>query len=140
MSGLIAIGILLAYALIGGMVGRFAWARYRRQKGCWPPPKCDSHYGHDFIDHGGVVGLGAGIVWPLMIPILCGSHMSDRLTMRDERLVQKENRRTAEHERKIAEMNAARKLADAEKEKTLADIKFLVENGIKADVPGLYDA
>jgi hypothetical protein len=74
----------------------------------------------------------AGIGWPLAAPALFGVFAANlRATSAD--------RAERKHERKIKELSAQQALAREQKEKTLADIQFLVENGIKADVAGLYE-
>ena len=132
MNIIIHLGIYFAYAMIGGIIGRMIWIRYRRAMGCWP--KCKASH-HDLVHHYLPLALAGGIFWPLTIPIGCGTYIGDLLTRSEER----DARRKIKHDRKLAELEASRKLKEAERQKTLADIQFLVENGIHADVPGLYE-
>ena len=79
------------------------------------------------------------IFWPVMTPVLAGYGLSEYLSTKDSRAAKREEREKREHERKMAELKMARENKQIEAEAAMANIKFLVENGIKADVPGLYD-
>jgi len=74
----------------------------------------------------------AGIAWPAAVPAVAGILASGWLGGREDRAQRREKRKQADHERKMAELAAQREM-------TMESVKFLVENGIQAEVPGLFD-
>lgn len=128
--GLITMSVL-GYAFVGGLFGWFFYAASdKRCKRC--------RNGRCSYDHGGAAGL-MGIFWPFTFPACAGAMLANRFTTNEERAKAKATQKDRDHERRIAELQAEQRLAQTQKERTLADIKFLVENGIHADVPGLYE-
>lgn len=128
---LIVVGGIIGYLFTSGMVGySFYVNRKRRCKECrkygWE--KCYS-----------ITASFFGILWPFTVPMLFGALTANYLGDRDGRAERKEQRLDAEHKRKMAELEAQQKLADQQRIATMESVKFLVENGIKADVPGLFD-
>ena len=124
MTAIVVIAIIAAYIFVGGYVGmRFYAGRLDRYKDCKNDWAC-----YDWHE---CAAFWIGFGWPLTLPMIAGATVSTRReakTSRDER----------RHKQKLELIKAQEKLAREQKEKTLADVKFLVENGIHADVPGLY--
>lgn len=126
------IGGVLGYAFLGGGVG---WLVYEHAvKGC---STCRSR--RDCSREHDTKAFFFGLGWPLTIPIVAGMVVAERVANPDKRRAAKVTRKEREHERKIEELQAQQELVTAQRDKTLADVKFLVENGIHAEVPGLYD-
>lgn len=132
MSVVLTVAAVMGYAFMGGLVG---WQLYqvnvKRCKDCARGSFC--------MDLHALPPTLAAVAWPLALPLAAGAAVSNYVTTGDERLVRKANRKAKEHEQRLAELDAERKLAAEQKEKTLADIQFLVENGINAQVPGMYE-
>jgi hypothetical protein len=134
---LIIITSILVYAFIGGW---FGWLFYcnasKRCPDCkrveatknasdpWNRAECYSEHG--------ISALFLGFGWPVTLPAVGGS-------MTANYFVSREIREKDKHQNRLAELEAERKLVREQRERTLTDIKFLAENGIKADVPGLYE-
>ena len=130
MSALIVITSLLAYAFVAGFIGsRFYRTRTNQCDDC-QKVRAGRPYAECYKDHA-VPACAVGVGWPAMLPVIAGILASDQ-TGRAER-------RERKHDRRMAELAAEKDLAREQKEKTMADIRFLAENGIKADVPGLYE-
>lgn len=123
MIALLVIVSIISYSFIGGMTGYGFYATRKRR--C---RECQSNYCVN--DHGASAGF-FGAFWPLTIPMLLGALIANYFNDRESRMERKEKRLNAEHERKMTEIEAQRVA-------TMESVKFLVENGIKADVPGLY--
>jgi hypothetical protein len=130
------IGGVFTYAFIGGATG---WTIYSTH-----PQRCKdittrgNRYGERRCTHDiGEVGVATGVFWPLALPAAAGMVVAEFITSRTIRLEARDKRADRKHQRKLEELEAQRKLAKQQTEKSLADIKFLVENGIQADVPGL---
>jgi hypothetical protein len=77
--------------------------------------------------------------WPLILPAYGGGMVANHLVTGEERAKVKAAQKDRDHERRMTELRAEQRLARDQKERTLADIRFLVENGIHAEVPGLYE-
>jgi hypothetical protein len=124
-----------AYAFIGGA---FGWAFYLNRKAACSD--CNHSSGKGYcIDMHEMPGVIAGALWPLALPAFGGGMLANRFANSEERAQVKAKRKEREHEHRLAEVEAERELVREQKERTLADIKFLAENGIHAEVPGLYD-
>ncbi|WPH57706.1 hypothetical protein [Mycobacterium phage WXIN] len=123
-TALVIIASISAYAFVGGYVGMWLYSgRFDRCKDCRSGHRC-----YDW--HAGPALLSA-VVWPLALPVLAGGMAADR-----ER---KASRADLKHKRRLEILAAERSLAHEQANKTMADIKFLAEHGIKAEVPGLYE-
>jgi hypothetical protein len=131
MNTVLIIVAVAAYAFIGGTVGYGFYLR--RTANCADchtiRPILGTSYCH--ASHDKSAGF-LGFAWPLTIPILAGMFVARQFGTREARAEQREQRKQADHERRMAELAA-------ENAVTMDAVKFLVENGIKADVPGLYD-
>ncbi|MBB3752537.1 hypothetical protein FHT44_005049 [Mycolicibacterium sp. BK634] len=119
------IGLVMTYAFCGGVVGM---AFYRaRMKAC---PKCSKGYScsteHD------AAGVGAGLLWPLTVPVVSGVVTTNWFAQKENRAERREKRKRAEHARRMDEIEAQRVA-------TLEAIKLCEQYGIKAGVPGLYE-
>lgn len=129
---IITVGVCCGYAFIGGL---FGWLFYKTSsKRC---EKCRND--RCYSDHGMAAGFVA-ISWPLTLPACAGGMVANHLVSGEERAKVKAAHEDRDHQRRMAELGAEQKLAREQKERTLADIRFLAENGIHADVPGLYEA
>jgi hypothetical protein len=125
---LIVIGIK-TYAFIGGVFGwLFYKSNIKRCKYCSEGYRC-------MDAHRLVAGLTAA-VWPVALPVCAGGMVANHLTTRNEAKTSRDDRA---HKRRLEELESERKLVAEQKQRTLADIKFLVENGIQAAVPGLHE-
>lgn len=123
---------ILGYAFIGGLFGSlFYKTSSKRCKGCRNERHC-------FNDHGSSAAF-AGMFWPLILPAYGGGMVANHLVTGEERAKVKAAQKDRDHERRMTELRAEQRLARDQKERTLADIRFLVENGIHAEVPGLYE-
>lgn len=134
----LAIVLTLAYLFIGGFVGRRFYdgrlvrcaacsrIEQRRKDGHEPEPFYHCYSTHEFP------AAMVGCLWPIALPMVAG----DFFAQRAEGRIDRDERR---HQQHVKELEARESLAREQKEKTLADIQFLVENGIEADVPGLYE-
>lgn len=117
----IALGCL-AYGFMGGIVGQLVLGRLRRQD-CNPRLAFGDKPAPFFSSVG----------WPLVLPVLAGAWIGGWLIDGDARAKRREKQKQADHERKMAELAVQERM-------TMESVKFLVENGIQADVPGLYGA
>lgn len=128
MSAALIVLATAAYLFLGGL-GGFA-TRLRLMSKC---SDCSSREGWSCYDgHQFAFPTVVGALWPFAIPVLGGAYIAHRVTTADQRAVRREKQKQADHERKMAELEAQRAL-------TMDSVKFLMENGIKADVPGLFD-
>lgn len=136
MTALIIIASIIGYMFAGGMVGySFYMTRERRCKDC----RGEGRYYSGCMNDHGTSSVFFGAFWPFTIPMLFGALTANYFNNREGRAQRKEKRRDAEHDRKMAEIEAQRKLADEQRVAMMESVKFLVENGIKADVPGLFE-
>lgn len=125
------LAVAVAYAFIAGYVGnRFYAGRFDRCREC-ANVLAGVPYSHCFDMHA-ITAASVGLGWPITLPVISGALISKRHETRA-------SRDEAKHKRRLEELEAERKLAREQREKTLADIQFLVENGIQASVPGLYE-
>lgn len=130
MSALIVAVALVGYAFLGGAVG---WLVHQHR--CKDCQKCASRrHRHDPFN-----AALAGLVWPVVVPVVAGMIVTARFANAEAHRTAKASRQQLAHERKIAELEAQQNLVREQRAKTLTDIAFLTENGIKAEVPGLYD-
>jgi hypothetical protein len=128
-------GCIFGYAFVGGATG---WTVYSTHPRRCKHIKKGNRYDERWCTHDvGEVGVASGVFWPLALPAAGGMVVADYLTNRQLHLEARAKRADRKHQRRMEELEAQRALAKQQTQKSLADIKFLVENGIKADVPGL---
>lgn len=113
---MIPIICILIYVFIGSVTGRSIY-----MIACL---KCDETNHAIYCMHE-VVATILGALWPLGLPIYAGITVVNFAASR--------------HAQRLEKLAAEQELAQEQKERTLADIQFLVENGIQAAVPGLYE-
>lgn len=138
MTAVIVIAIIFAYVTIGGAVGKVCLDRARSSCPYWAATKKARETGRhlysyercDSDDH--VAPFFMGALWPLALPTIIGVLIGGWATGREDRAARLEKKKEADHKRKMAELEAQRAM-------TMESVKFLVENGIQADVPGLFD-
>lgn len=123
---------ILGYAFIGGL---FGWL-FHEASG----KRCRNCRNNDCYSDHGTAAVFMGIFWLLTLPACAGGMVANHLVSGEERAKVKAAHKDRDHERRMTELAAEQKLAHEQRERTLTDIKFLAENGIHADVPGLYDA
>lgn len=131
MLAMIIISSIVGYLVIGGVVGRIAHDA--------TIAGCDGHYGDYSRQRSECDGIGhhisvfwAGSLWPLYLPLLCGTTLGSVISTRKARQQSKDEREKLAHERKMAE-------AKAKAEQMKLDIRYLELQGVKASVPGLED-
>ena len=139
MTALIVIVCVLSYLMFAGASGTYLLNHARSKCLVWKAQQKAHAKGHlvpsyerceAFFDHGWT--FIAGIAWPLAAPLLIGALLGNFFSTGEERAERREKRRRDAHERKMAELQAENRM-------TMESIRVLVENGIQADVPGLYD-
>lgn len=139
MNAVIIIAIIAGYLVIGGASGSLLLSRERAKCPEWQYQQQElakGRRGSSYdrceagFDHGWTII--AGIAWPVAIPLLIGVLLGNYATTGEARAERREKRKQADHERKMAELQAQQNM-------TMESVRFLVENGIKADVPGLFD-
>lgn len=135
-TALILIGIFL-YLFVGGVVGRMQYNRDLKNCKYFKHPEAHYVSCDGPIDH--PLGVILGLAWPVAIPALAGAACAQWVEGREDREARREKRKQAEEQRKEAEHQRTMAELKARRETTMESIKFLVENGIKADVPGLFD-
>lgn len=124
----------VAYLMIGGGLGHgfYKW-RLRTCHDCHTFPYSTMPEVTNCYDFHGGPATVVGALWPLALPVLAGIGVAELVSNRGTRADRREKQKQADHERKMAEL-------EAQREMTIESVKFLVENGIQADVPGLFDA
>lgn len=125
LPGLILTAVFM-YLVVGGAAG---WrVRMRLMASC-----SDCRIGRMCVD-GHQIGfpLLIGAFWPFTGPVAVGAGITHYVSGREARSAKKEQRKQAEHERRMKELALQHDM-------TMESVRFLVENGIKADVPGLYE-
>lgn len=130
---------IASYLVFGGIVGAISLAKARSNCPLWKKTQearrtgkyLPSYEQCEFDDHVSPFFIGA--LWPLAFPAILGVGIGSWLASREDRAESREKQKQADHERKMAELEAERAM-------TMESVKFLVENGIQADVPGLFDA
>lgn len=131
---ILTIFLIVIYLFIAGMIG---WRVYStRGKRC---SSALNKYPYNCNHLHATSAWLIGAFWPFAIPVIAGSLASNYLSTGDSRAEKKAERKALEHKNRLIELKAERELVREQKEKTMADIRFLAENGIKADVPGLYE-
>lgn len=124
---LIIIGSLMAYAFLGGYTSGHARRRaIRNCNTCESGYTCKKHQ-----KKGSDPEVIAGVFWPVAIPVIAGVSLASYSTIRQDR-------KALKHERRMAELEAERRVADAKKFDTAVAMQFLIDNGVKAD-PKMFD-
>jgi hypothetical protein len=122
MAGLLWIVGISVYLFMGGLVGGVFYSVRKKRHGCYHRP-CST--GHE------PPAIFLGAFWMFGIPMIAG-------TLTAERLIGEGHRKTR-HERRMeksAVQNEGRRL---EVERARLNIAYLQQNGVNADVPGLFE-
>lgn len=126
MVAFIVVAVLFSYLFIGGLVGNLFYAgRKHRCDDCSRGSLCCD-------DHGFAASL-MGVFWLPALPMLGGMYLS-RAMESDARSL----RASLRHERRMEKVNAENESRKLEIEKARLNIRFLEENGVKANVDGLF--
>lgn len=118
---LIIVGSIMAYAFMAGLVGNGVFRAITRNHCKDWSKACDKHQ---------ELGVVAGVLWPLAAPFVAGAYISDRDGLA--------NRKKLKHERRMKELEAERRLAEAKKWDAAEAMQYLIDNGIKAD-PKMFE-
>lgn len=130
MVALIILAVLCSYLFIGGLIGNWFYAG--RKQRCEQCKRRSDSFSPCNNDHGAAAIL-AGLFWLPVLPAIGGMYVSRAL----EPECRKE-RANLRHERRMDKINAENESRRLENEKTRLDIRFLEENGVRADVDGLF--